>query len=817
MAEITRQDLISDEALQAPAILTKELEKLLVVVGEVKNNSKQLSDQLGGGGLKSSQESTKKLTDEQRVLATVSKQIATETAKQSAEYQKQVTILKDLKEQQKQRNTLGEKEAINVRASNSSLKELEAALKANRAAYSALRSEQERNSETGKQLKEVIQQQYAETTKLNKEQGIHKDTVGDYEGAMRRLKLELKAAKDEMVGIAATLGEDSQEFKEAAAKAGQLADQVGDIQQSAKAVSGTPIENFAGSFQLLQDKIKGADFKGAASAINGISGSVKQLSFKEATNGLSSFGSAIGGLGKALFTNPIFLIAAAIAAAVITLKYFESEAEKITTNMLERGKREMDALTERYDHEIKLKEIAGKQTYEIELEKQRAIIKTADTAIKSAGDIMKIDLLNSLLSRTLVYKANEEKIAKLKEFNDAKRQANLEIELIEARQVAAEKKRQEELQKVITDSRKKIQDKIKEILKEAEPDQAIIEFVDPTELFLGKDVLSKVKSKLEEVYAQTDKALKEQYDAELNQKVDHHAKMLETDMRYKENRRRVFREMVNNSKEELQEIQKYYQDFSGALLSLSSNLTQARIQDIDSEINKEKERANEEIVLAGGNVAAKEQITAQSNLRILQLEKKKREEQRKFAEQERAAAIIEAGIKGALAVLNQLSGGDPLTAIPRSILAGALAGIQIAAIISKPLPQYFKGTDNHPGGRAIVGEQGVELMRLPSGDLQLTPSSATVMDLPKGTEVIPNAETMRMLAMAGITRPESLEGSRADNRLIKELKELKEITAKNSPTKSNLTRNMATVYESRKVSDTMTQKVRALSMGEFGL
>jgi hypothetical protein len=91
-----------------------------------------------------------------------------------------------------------------------------------------------------------------------------------------------------------------------------------------------------------------------------------------------------------------------------------------------------------------------------------------------------------------------------------------------------------------------------------------------------------------------------------------------------------------------------------------------------------------------------------------------------------------------------------------------------------------------------------------------------VVDIPRGTEVIPNAETMRMLAMAGITRPEMIE-SRKDNRLLNELKELKQITAKNRPGKTNLTRNMATVYESRKVSETMTQKVRALSMGEFGL
>jgi hypothetical protein len=59
--------------------------------------------------------------------------------------------------------------------------------------------------------------------------------------------------------------------------------------------------------------------------------------------------------------------------------------------------------------------------------------------------------------------------------------------------------------------------------------------------------------------------------------------------------------------------------------------------------------------------------------------------------------------------------------------------------------------------------------------------------------------------------------SKNDGRLLNELKELKAITAKNRPNRTNLTRNMATVYESRKVNETMTKKVRALSMGEFGL
>jgi len=157
----------------------------------------------------------------------------------------------------------------------------------------------------------------------------------------------------------------------------RLKDQIDDVQQSVKAVSGTPIENFAGSFQLLQDKLKGGDFKGAASAINGISSSVKGLTFKEAIAGVGSFGSAMGGLGRALLTNPIFLLAAAIGAGVAALIYFRNEAEKLTKSTIEMADKAMERAQTQYDQQIRIMEILGKRTVEMERQKQKSIIETA--------------------------------------------------------------------------------------------------------------------------------------------------------------------------------------------------------------------------------------------------------------------------------------------------------------------------------------------------------------------------------------------------------------------------------------------------------
>jgi len=66
-----------------------------------------------------------------------------------------------------------------------------------------------------------------------------------------------------------------------------------------------------------------------------------------------------------------------------------------------------------------------------------------------------------------------------------------------------------------------------------------------------------------------------------------------------------------------------------------------------------------------------------------------------------------------------------------------------------PVPQYARGTKGHPGGPAILGDgrgtnAGPELYRTPSGFVGMSPARDTLMNLPKGTQVI-NARDTRML------------------------------------------------------------------------
>ncbi|WIW27600.1 transglycosylase SLT domain-containing protein [Bacillus inaquosorum] len=67
------------------------------------------------------------------------------------------------------------------------------------------------------------------------------------------------------------------------------------------------------------------------------------------------------------------------------------------------------------------------------------------------------------------------------------------------------------------------------------------------------------------------------------------------------------------------------------------------------------------------------------------------------------------------------------------------------------VPKYAHGTGGHPGGPAILGDgkganAGPEMYRTPSGHVGLSPANDTLMNLPKGTQVLSAKQTRAALA-----------------------------------------------------------------------
>lgn len=152
---------------------------------------------------------------------------------------------------------------------------------------------------------------------------------------------------------------------------------------------------------------------------------------------------------------------------------------------------------------------------------------------------------------------------------------------------------------------------------------------------------------------------------------------------------------------------------------------------ISKQITMLNKRADEEVRLADGN----EQKIAEINQKRQQ---KQAELQRKQFEAERLAAIARVVFETAAMIAKWSS--NPVTA-PLAALSLAAQAAQIGFILAQPVPEFAEGTKGKPfeGGLAMVGEKGVEKVVTKSGKVYFTPHTATLVDLPKGSQVIPNS------------------------------------------------------------------------------
>jgi hypothetical protein len=278
----------------------------------------------------------------------------------------------------------------------------------------------------------------------------------------------------------------------------------------------------------------------------------------------------------------------------------------------------------------------------------------------------------------------------------------------------------------------------------------------------------------------------------------------------------------NNKKDKFEEeivalnnVQSYYEDFAGAVAGLFDAITARRMANIDAEIKRTEEYYNKQIELAGDNDRAVGRIEKQAERRRKELEKKKVDDARRFAKFEKAAAITSSILKGSLAVLNQLSQGDPYTAQARAIAAGLLAAIEIATVAVQPLPAYAEGIESHPGGPAIVGDGGGIEKITHGGQSWYSPDHPTVVDLPAGAKVTPHDETMRELATRGLAygvNHDRQDNSAFNSKVISELSKINKTIKNNKAAPVRLLSQASTIWEGIQNAEGFTSYFRSLAI-----
>lgn len=973
MPELSEDDVFSKGLVTAPLKfrdnVVKGVDDSIAALDSLISKSLELDTVITGSkSVKKLTDDTKSLSQAELELDKVSKQIATTQAKNNTLYIQEAKTLETVKKALKEKTALGDRDSKSITAQNASRKELAAALAKNRADYYDLANAEERSAEAGADLLKIINQQDEDLKALSKSTGQSQLEVGNYEGSMKGLKIQLKAANDELAGIAATLGINSDEFQVAAKKAGDLNDEIKDLKEVTTTFTGEPIEKLGQAFKFTVDKVKALDFKGAKVGLKALFDLAKNNPYII----LAAVILTIVGLMVALKDKikPLVVIFNAIGNAIddIIEKIYEwtdalglteHAQEKRSAKFIESMEKERVKLGERYDAEIALQNAAHKNSLKLEADRANAARRTTEAIIgelekqvakkKADGFRETSDEIKELRIRlaeerktlaaaeldavTIIEKKKDRekqfqedmRAIRDKSLADDRASAQLSLQAqIEAQKTIAEtvgngyNKRATAAQtatdleiksekKALADKMQIYQDEIdaisrkyktdeqdslvasaqiaevnkRRVLDEKQTTAAIVEIkksgtAQQTALLLEQldfeaSVIKEVQADEHETYDIRIQATNDFYDKEKNildirlkeklitiQAYNNEVFKLEqatTDELVKLTEERIQKqadaaqqnanvgtdqELINlekslddrdfklkdyeKKKEKIQQTGylngltmqlKYLEQERSNLESYGINTTaiQQSIADTELAIEQAKNekllegrvavheklqeleqvaaqsamqiiedqfaaadeaRAAEsdriqknlenDLTLAGDNEARKVELKQQAEVQLQRIRLEQAAADRKRAIFEKATAAVSIAINTAKGVGQALGTFPPPVSFILAAVTLALGAVQLAAVLSKPIPQYARGTKGkgHPGGPAVVGERGSELYILPTGEHGLTPDHATVMDMPAGTEVIPNPETMTMLARNSMASRDSTRATRRD-------------------------------------------------------
>jgi TP901 family phage tail tape measure protein len=197
---------------------------------------------------------------------------------------------------------------------------------------------------------------------------------------------------------------------------------------------------------------------------------------------------------------------------------------------------------------------------------------------------------------------------------------------------------------------------------------------------------------------------------------------------------------IEREKQQAEQIKEVSIALHDELVNIANSIFEARIANLDAEIQRNDEFYAKQIELAGNDKRQKEKLEQIAEKKREELEKKKRKEQIKQAIFNKSLALVEAGINLAKAVTAALATTPPASFALAALTAG-LAAVQLVAIAAAPIPKFKHGTKNAPKGPAIVGDGGRhEVIERKSGGIELTPKFDTLVQLEKGDIVHPSIE-----------------------------------------------------------------------------
>lgn len=151
------------------------------------------------------------------------------------------------------------------------------------------------------------------------------------------------------------------------------------------------------------------------------------------------------------------------------------------------------------------------------------------------------------------------------------------------------------------------------------------------------------------------------------------------------------------------EIMEYAADFNKALGDIVNNIYESRIENINAEIEAEKDKYDKLLLLAKNDEKEKEALTRNRDLKMAQLEKKRLKEEQKQAIARKAFAIADIAINTAVAI-SKVLGQTGVFGIPLVPVVAAIGALQIAAVLAAPIPKYKEGRGKGKKETAMIND-----------------------------------------------------------------------------------------------------------------
>lgn len=201
-------------------------------------------------------------------------------------------------------------------------------------------------------------------------------------------------------------------------------------------------------------------------------------------------------------------------------------------------------------------------------------------------------------------------------------------------------------------------------------------------------------------------------------------------------------EVLEDEKSTFEDIVGFGQQGFDAIVDFGSKLLANRISNSEFLLEKNEIDRQRAVELAGNNEEQIRIINEKAESDRVKLENDRRKAKTKQAKLDKANALITIAINTAVAISAVLK-QTGIFGLAAWIPVAALGALQFAAVAAQPIPQFYKGTDNAPGGLAEVAERGAEIIVSPDGHVDYV-ANRQIRNVEKGSKIIPNNKTMEI-------------------------------------------------------------------------